>query len=66
MVFKRLNRDSRGTHRNDLLTGLAGYGDHEIDAFALACTAERQEDSEKSDPDELIVPHMSLLHDAIV
>ena len=39
MVFKRLNRDGRGTHRDDLLTGPAHYGDCQIDALALACTA---------------------------
>jgi hypothetical protein len=38
MVFKRLNRDGRGTHRNDLLTGPAHDWDRQIDALAFACT----------------------------
>jgi hypothetical protein len=41
MVLKRLNRDGRGTHRNNLLTGTVRGGDGQIDALAFARTARR-------------------------
>ncbi len=66
IVFKRLNRDGRGTHRDDLLLGPAHYGDREIDALALARTANRQDDPEKPDPYDLIMLHISLPRDAMV
>src|SRR4026209_1288195 len=65
MVFKRLNRDGRGPHRDDLLTGHAYYGDRQIDALAFGCAAGSQEHSEKPDAEKFIVFHKALLPEVI-
>jgi hypothetical protein len=66
IVFKRLNRNGRGTHRGDLRIGPARYGELEIDAFALTRTASSQDDSEKPDTKKVIVLHLFLLRDEMV
>ena len=41
MVFKRLNRDGRGTHRDDPFVAPAHDRDRKINPLAIACTAGR-------------------------
>jgi hypothetical protein len=63
-VFKRLNRDGRGTHRNDRSIAPAHKGDREINPLALARTACGQEHPENPDAcDDMgaIVFHIVLL-----
>src|SRR5512134_1903069 len=60
MVLKRLNRNGRRTHRSNLLTRHACYGDIDIDAFPLASTACCQGNPQEPDDKKLRMFHRTL------